>query len=71
MSDNRGVAATESAAATGQGGIARTEPDPNARKKVLWEKVPTDALTRLSNYIGILRTKPLSQVVMSGTHGCL
>lgn len=30
----------------------------------------TDALTRLSNYIGILRTKPLSQVVMSGTHGC-
>lgn len=39
MSDNRG-AATESAAA----GTARTEPDPNARKKVLWEKVQTLSL---------------------------
>lgn len=44
MSDNRGVATESAAAATGQGGIARTEPDPNARKKVLWEKVQTLSL---------------------------
>lgn len=70
MSDNRGRCSDRECGGyrTGRDSAYRAGPK-RQKESIVGES--TDALTRLSNYIGILRTKPLSQVVMSGTHGCL